>query len=103
MLLQTLSANISYSAYKKWEKENGSERRLWNSKYTNDQLFWIAAGSNYCNFPIWTDLASFSLSRLTALRNFYVGAIGINHDNFAKDFKCDPKSMMNPLKKCKIF
>lgn len=92
----------AYKAYQIYSEKNG-RRRLPGElgQYTNDQLFFLAAGRIWCTKERPGNTA--------ARRNphsppeFRVDGSMMNFDEFAKAFKCASGTRMNPVKKCVVW
>lgn len=107
----TLNENIadnggiqtSYKAYLKWIKRNGEEKLLPSISYTPQQLFWISAASMECATYRNEALKFLFSMGQHSLEYFRIMLPFMNSENFAKDFECPEGSLMNPMKKCKIW
>ncbi|CAF1046721.1 unnamed protein product [Adineta ricciae] len=111
---RTLSENIadngglklSYLAYQKHKQRrlnNANDLRLPGLSYNNDQLFFIAFAHSWCSLEtrnaIHYDLINDPHS---PARIRIIGTIS-NSVEFAQTFSCQPKSRMNPSKKCHLW
>lgn len=94
----------SLRAYYDWlENNKDKEKTFAGLKYTNDQLFHIAFGQAYCSIsrPSEEYLATLN-DRHTEERFRVIGTLS-NSEEFAKAFKCEVGSVMNPKKKCSVW
>ncbi|KAF5305128.1 hypothetical protein FQA39_LY09390 [Lamprigera yunnana] len=90
-----IALQATYAAYESWLEKHGDERKLLGLDYTPRQLFWMYYAVTFCNSKVTRDFETVTPEVvLTSLAN---------NVNFAKDFGCQPKSYMNPDKKCQIF
>lgn len=109
---QTLGENIadncgvreSYLAYQRWVSDHYiTEPKLPGLEYTPNQLFWIAYATGWCS--------AYSTNNLR-IRVFYdvhpparnrILATVSNSRDFAKDFNCPKRSLLNPSTKCTVW
>ncbi|ORX81867.1 zincin [Anaeromyces robustus] len=73
------------------------------SKYTHDQLFFIAFGQNWCSKNSAETNIKYYLKNEHPPSKFRVIGTISNSEYFATAFKCKKNSPMNPEKKCKIW
>jgi len=109
----TLNENISDNgginrAFEAW-KLSSSDTTTFNkrnkalpglSKFTAEQLFYIAFGQAYCEKVTPEQMEIYNESNNHSIGKYRtIGTIS-NNENFAKTFNCPKKSPMNPEKKC---
>ncbi|KFM60473.1 Endothelin-converting enzyme-like 1, partial [Stegodyphus mimosarum] len=94
---------IAYHAFRKWTKDHGPEEEYPNlSKYTPEQMFFIAFGSMWCS-KINTDMHVALSKDSHSLPEFRVLGSVSNSKDFAEAFHCAKGSPMNPATKCSLF
>lgn len=95
----------AYTAYKRFQKRNGLEPKLPGfENYKDDQLFFIAYGSIWCETPTVKDLQDQIEYDEHAPNSLRVIGTLQNSPEFSRAFNCPKKSYMNPEKsKCKIW
>uniref|UniRef100_A0A0N4Z7I3 Peptidase_M13 domain-containing protein n=1 Tax=Parastrongyloides trichosuri TaxID=131310 RepID=A0A0N4Z7I3_PARTI len=97
---------LAYKAYKNLVNKYGYEEEIKMNKYkkyTNDQLFWIAAGRVKCDKYIDERIKEM-FEREKHLPGEYRVSIPFgNQKEFATDFNCKVGSKMNPKDKCDIW
>jgi len=113
---RTLGENIgdnggiarSYDAWK-YSLEHDPKAKQYNkalpglSKYTYDQLFYIAYGQLYCaKIRKEAEISIISIDE-HPLEKFRTNGVVVNSETFAKAFNCPVNSPMNPEKKCVIW
>ncbi|KAK9870257.1 hypothetical protein WA026_006345 [Henosepilachna vigintioctopunctata] len=108
----TLSENIAdngglrhaFLAYRKFRKRFGREAKLPGfENFTNEQMFFIAFGSVWCQ-NISPELLERLLKSDPHSPNSIRANMAVsNSEDFAEAFKCPKGSKMNPIKKCKIW
>ncbi|GJQ69916.1 Nep2 [Trypoxylus dichotomus] len=109
--VSTLPENIAdiggikeaYFAYEKFIKEKGEEKRLPALNYSNRQMFWISAGVSWCTKYRTEALKRQVLTDDHAPERYRVWGPVRNMPEFARDFKCNRNTKMNPDKKCYLW
>lgn len=108
---QTLNENIAdnagirlaYDAYQFWASEHEKEPILPGLKYTQNQLFWIAAAQIWCQNARPEKLKYDIENDYHAPRMFRVNGPYSNSPAFSEDWKCPVGSKMNPVNKCRVW
>ncbi|VEN52696.1 unnamed protein product [Callosobruchus maculatus] len=94
----------AYSAYKSHVKKYGEEPKLPGfENFTNDQLFFLAYGSIWCETITLEDLKEQIQYDEHCPNSVRVLGTLQNSEDFARAFHCPRGSYMNPRKKCKIW
>ncbi|KAK9869803.1 hypothetical protein WA026_003535 [Henosepilachna vigintioctopunctata] len=94
---------LAYIAYQKWLQRNKVEPQLPGLKFTPQQLFWIAAASNWCS-KVRPEMEKLAIMNDFHSPNYYRVIVPfINSGYFAKDFNCPLGSKMNPKYKCRVW
>lgn len=108
---RTLGENIAdvggikaaHSAYQEFVQHNGPEPVLPGlQEYTPNQLFWISGAQVWCSI-IKPQYAAIPYADVHTPDNFRVLGTMSSTAEFAKDFKCEANTPMNPIKKCEIW
>ncbi|ORX68078.1 zincin [Anaeromyces robustus] len=73
------------------------------TKYTQDQLFFIAYGQFWCTKPRPEIAANYINEEVHSPPIYRVNGVAYNSQRFAKIFNCPTNSPMNPEKKCVIW
>uniref|UniRef100_A0A0N5BS72 Peptidase_M13 domain-containing protein n=1 Tax=Strongyloides papillosus TaxID=174720 RepID=A0A0N5BS72_STREA len=96
---------IAHRAYMKHLESIGSENIFLNGyfKFTDEQLFFISAGRQYCEYT-----TKGYLEKLIDMRKYPAGEIRTNmalsnYKPFSNAFKCKLNSKMNPRDKCELW
>lgn len=100
---------LAYAAYQRWLKVAGIDinhldtERLPALDYSNKQLFFIGYAQLWCNdvAPQYRNMMVNTDSHMPG--EFRVIGPLSNFDEFAKEFKCQQGTPMNPIQKCQIF
>lgn len=103
---------LGYAAYRRWlqtQLEDGKDvnqletERLPSLDYTNMQLFFISYGQLWCDDVLPKARIYQVASDSHAPSPFRVIGSVSNFDEFAKEFKCQSGTRMNPIHKCTIY
>lgn len=94
---------VAHTAYQKWVKENGPEKRLPGLDYTPLQLFWIKLAQTWCIKFRPQILRELIVTNQHSPEEFRIKGSVSNSPEFAKDFQCPSGSHMNPTKKCIVW
>ncbi|XP_075148786.1 neprilysin-11-like [Haematobia irritans] len=99
---------LAFSSYMKWlhrfTHENSKEIQvLPNFNYTNEQLFFISYGQNWCS-TLDTEFDAYqqAMGNYAPAKFRTIGPL-LNYEEFSKAFHCPRGSLMNPLRKCEIY
>lgn len=96
---------LAYEAYQYWTKTHEPEPILSGlpQKYTQNQLFWIAAAQIWCQNSRPEKLKYDIEFDYHAPRMFRVNGPFSNTPHFGDDWKCPVGSKMNPVNKCRVW
>jgi neprilysin len=92
----------SYRAYVRWAKKN-PEPKMPGLDYTQQQMFWVAAGQVWCSIYREEAMKNRVLTGVHSPGQFRVIGPMSNLREFADDFKCKSGTKMNPVKKCEVW
>lgn len=93
----------AYFAYKNWIRDNRVEKFLPGLPYTPLQLFWISAGTTWCELERAEQMKAELPSRAHSPSHYRVNIPMMNFKSFSDDFKCALDTPMNPQKKCIVW
>ncbi|CAH0557229.1 unnamed protein product [Brassicogethes aeneus] len=93
----------AYLAYDRYVKKYGEEPLLPGLKYTGRQLFWVSAANIWCSKTRVEELKQIVVTDEHSTDNFRVIGPFSDMEEFAKDYKCNKGSKMNPETKCKVW
>lgn len=93
----------AYYAYQNWVKRNGPESLVPGTKYTQNQLFWIAFAQAESSVSGINSLKKQIENDEHAPDEFRINGVVSNTPEFTIDFNCPTGSKMNPKRKCKIW
>ncbi|KAG8183510.1 hypothetical protein JTE90_003860 [Oedothorax gibbosus] len=93
----------AYLAYHSWVRDHGQEPLLPGLKYTPNQLFFISAANFYCSKYRPELLKLVIVTGSHSPDQFRVIGPMSNLPEFAKEFKCEIGTKMNPEHKCQVW
>lgn len=95
---------LAYRAYiSSMNKLKIADPTLPGLPYSPEQLFWISAAQTWCSVERPEVKKILILTDNHALSEFRVLGTLSNSYDFARDFKCDQGSPMNPVNKCEVW
>lgn len=96
--------NAAYLAYHMWQAKYGDEPRLPSlESYTPKQMFWISYGHSLSAKYRSDNLRDLIGRKPHAIGEFRVIGSLQNRPEFARDFDCPARSVMNPATRCHLW
>lgn len=94
---------VAYRAYEKYLKHSKDPSLPHFKQFTSRQMFWISTASISCSKHTKEKVARRERNDVHALEYIRANGRVMNSEDFASDWKCKPKTPMNPNKKCVVW
>lgn len=102
-IADNVGTKVVYFAYDTLTKGKLPERQLPGLNYSAKQMFWIGLASNWCSKYRPETERAIIYEDNHSMERFRINVPLLNIQGFADDFKCDPGTKMNPMKKCIVW